>query len=157
MVMIVGAGVAHGAKPKGLAAFKGSHSGAFLIAQGPETRVIGIAQIKVTSDKSGRTGKIRVTGKLGDEEFPAQTFKLKRGKASVNVLLPGIESFAIPATGAYKAKGTRVQIDVKSAAPGSREMMLTLQFQPGGGTITLSGVIDVGGTTAPVYLTIFGA
>lgn len=156
MIMAGGADVAHAAKPKGLAIFKGSRKGAFLIAQGQDTRVVGIAEIKVLSDKSGRNGTIRINGTLGQEKFPTQTFKLRRGKASVNVLLPGIESFAIPAKGAYKVRGRRLQIDVESAAPGSREMAVTLQFQPGGETISLSGLIDVGGSSAPVYLSIFG-
>lgn len=114
MVMAGGADVAHAAKPKGLAIFKGSREGAFLIAQGRDTRVVGISEIKVLSDKSGRNGTIRINGTLGQEKFPTQTFKLRCGKASVNVLLPGIESFAIPAKGAYKVRGRQCRFSERS-------------------------------------------
>lgn len=45
--------IAHAARPKGPARFKGSRSGVFLIAQGPATRVIGIGQIKILADRCG--------------------------------------------------------------------------------------------------------
>ncbi len=133
---------------RGLAELEGSYTGAFLYSQGHDIRVVGTTTIKVVSKASGKSGKILITGKIGENDFRSKII-LKGRKFVMTSLLPG--QFSQRVSGKAKAGQKFVEFSADFSGKVTGKGKWRIGFDSFGEILDFSGIIIIDGGT-PVFV-----
>jgi len=150
LAVVAGPGVA-AAKGKSLAGFAGSGSGLILISQG-EVSVVGNANPKVKA--SAKAAKFTLKCTINNVSA-TQVISLRKGRATVSHLLPGLSGFEASASGTYRVGGGKVRATLPFGSGSSAgTLYIQIDTTPFGATLRVSSQILYTNGTPPIYATV---